>query len=163
MTENLKTVYVDDEDNLLFEDFYLEEISKKEAELSNSSSSEDTIKKLLEKVLESKQQTSEVKNLSKIANDFMIEKFDEKNSNSNQWINEFEKECVRCVIEEDRNKIDIESEWNNCKKNFIDTFGNKGWSPIRYAFTFKYQSGYSLDHALKKEEIASSNQKIYRY
>ncbi|XP_039313478.1 uncharacterized protein LOC120359566 [Solenopsis invicta] len=105
----------------------------------------------------------------------MIEKFDGKNSNANQWINEFQKECERCMIEEDRKKIEIlkfflekssadwyscmilkftvESDWSEWKKNFYETFGNKGWSPIRYAFAFKYQTGPLLDYTLKKEKL----------
>ncbi|KAK0169036.1 hypothetical protein PV327_002785 [Microctonus hyperodae] len=155
LTDNLRKVYLDDENNLLFEDFYLEEISEKEIEKSQTNTSEDTMKKLFEKVLESKQQTSEVENLNKIAKDFMIEKFDERNSDPSQWINEFEKECARCAIKEDRKIIEIlkfflvksgadwymcmilkytvESEWNNWKTNFIDTFGYKDWSPINYS------------------------------
>lgn len=50
-------------------------------------------------------------------------------------------------------KYSIESEWSNWKKIFIETFGNKGWSPIRYAFNFKYQSGSLLEYALKKEKL----------
>lgn len=175
LTENLKKAYLDEEGNLLFENFYLEEIPEKAAEISTSNTSEDTIKKLLEKVLEAKEQTSEIKNLNNIAKDFMIEKFDEKTTNASQWINQFEKECVRCVVTEDRKKIEIlkfflekcsadwytsmilkysiESEWNDWKKIFIGTFGNKGWSPIKYAFNFKYQSGSLLEYALKKEKL----------
>lgn len=171
----MKKTYIDEDNNLLFENLYLEEISEANESTSNTNTSEDTIKKLLEKVLECKQQTSEVKNLSKISNDFMIDKFDGKNSNACQWISEFEKECERCVVEEDRKKIEIlkfflekssadwyscmvlkytiESEWMKWKKNFIETFGNKGWSPIRYAFSFKYQSGSLLEYALKKEKL----------
>lgn len=111
----------------------------------------------------------------------MIDKFNENNTNANQWINQFEKECKRCVINEDKKKIEIlkfflekcsadwyscmilkysiESEWNNWKKNFIETFGNKGWSPIRYAFSFKYQSGSLLEYAIKKEKLLLQIQK----
>jgi len=174
LSENLSKVYLDDERNLLFEDYYLEEITEEEYEKSTLSTSDDTIKKLLEKVLENNQQKSEVQNLGKIAKDFMIDKFDGKNFNASQWINEFEKECERYIIEEDRKKIEIlkfflekssadwyscmilkytQSEWNKWKKNFIGTFGNKGWSPIKYAFAFKYQSGSLLDYALKKEKL----------
>lgn len=166
---------MDEEGNLQFEEQYLEEITEKEVEKATASTSDETMKKLLEKVLEEKQQKSEIQNLSKIAKDFMIDKFDGKNSNASQWINEFEKKCERCMIEEDRKKIEIlkffleksgvdwytcmilkftvESEWSKWKKNFGETFGNKGWSPIRYAFTFRYQTGSLLDYALKKEKL----------
>lgn len=175
LTEELSNIYLDDEGNLQFGNYYLEEITEKEVEKSTQSTSNETIEKLLKKILEDKQQKSEVKNLGKIANDFMIDKFNGRNSNACQWINEFEKECERCMVEEDRKKIEVlkfflenasadwytcmilkytvESEWNDWKKNFIETFGNKGWSPIKYAFSFKYQSGSLLDYALKKEKL----------
>lgn len=171
----MKKIYLDEENNSLFENLYLEEILGKECETSTTSTSENAIKNLLEKILESREQTSEVKNLNKIAKDFMIEKFDEKKSNASQWMNQFEKECARCVVEGNRKKIEIlkfflekssadwytcmilkysiESEWDDWKKNFIETFGNKGWSPIRYAFNFKYQAGSLLEYALKKEKL----------
>lgn len=63
MTEDLKKVYVDDDDNLLFADLYLEEILE-EGDKSIVSTS-DTLTKLLEKIFESKQQSSEIKNLQK--------------------------------------------------------------------------------------------------
>ncbi|GBP39190.1 hypothetical protein EVAR_26976_1 [Eumeta japonica] len=50
-------------------------------------------------------------------------------------------------------KFTVESEWNKWEKNFCDTFANKGWSPIRYALAFKYQTGSLLDYALKKEKL----------
>lgn len=174
LTGELRKVYLDEEENLQFGDYYLEEITEKPAETTQSSTDE-TIKKLLEKVLEEKQQKSEVQNLAKIAKDFMIGKFDGKNSNAYQWVQNFEKECERCLIVEDRKIIEIlkkflekagadwyscmvlkftvESEWSKWKSNFRDTFANKGWSPIRYALAFKYQAGPLLDYALKKEKL----------
>ncbi|GBP36065.1 hypothetical protein EVAR_29196_1 [Eumeta japonica] len=50
-------------------------------------------------------------------------------------------------------EMEVESEWNKWEKNFCDTFANKGWSPIRYALAFKYQTGSLLDYALKKEKL----------
>ncbi|KAK0071670.1 hypothetical protein PV326_000980 [Microctonus aethiopoides] len=43
--------------------------------------------------------------------------------------------------------------WKNWKNDFRDTFGNKGWAPIKYANAFKYQAGPLLDYALKKEKL----------
>lgn len=107
LTENISKVYLDEEKNLLFENYYLEEIIEEEITKVKTSDPDETIKKLLEKNLENKQHQSEVQNLNKMAKDFMIDKFDGKNSNANQWINEFQKECERCMIEEDRKKIEI--------------------------------------------------------
>lgn len=50
-------------------------------------------------------------------------------------------------------KLTIEATWEDWKKNFCDTFSSKGWSVIRYAMAFKYQSGSLLDYALKKEKL----------
>ncbi|XP_028174619.1 uncharacterized protein LOC114363170 [Ostrinia furnacalis] len=50
-------------------------------------------------------------------------------------------------------KFTVESEWEQWERNFCETFANKGWSPIRYAFAFKYQAGSLLDYALKKEKL----------
>lgn len=44
-------------------------------------------------------------------------------------------------------KFTVESKWDKWEKNFCDTFANKGWSPIRYALAFKYQSGSLLEYA----------------
>lgn len=174
LTEELSKVYLDEEENLQFGDYYLEETTEK-AVGTTQSAADETIKKLLEKVLGEKQQESEVQNLAKIAKDFTIEKFDGKNSNAHQWIREFEKECERCMVTEDRKiieilkfflekasadwyscmilKLTVESEWSKWEKNFRETFANKGWSPIRYALAFKYQTGPLLDYALKKEKL----------
>lgn len=174
LTEGLSKVYLDEDENLQFGDYYLEETTGQAVETTQSTTDE-TIKKLLEKVLEEKQQKSEVQNLAKIAKDFMIDKFDGKNSNAHQWVQEFEKECERCMVVQDRKiieilkfflekagadwyscmilKLTVESEWSKWKSSFRDTFANKGWSPIRYAHAFKYQAGALLDYALKKEKL----------
>lgn len=65
------------------------------------------LEKLLEQLLENKQSKSETQNLGKIAKDFMIEEFNGKNSNANQWIECFNRECDRFQISENKNKIEI--------------------------------------------------------
>lgn len=150
LTDEISKIYLDEGENLQFNDFYLEEMIEN-------------------------QTNPETQNLGKISKDFMIEKFNGRNANAHQWIKSFNKECERFHIKEDHKKIEIlknfleyagidwyscslikftvESEWNKWEKNFCDTFGNKGWSPIRYALSFKYQMGSLLDYALKKEKI----------
>lgn len=175
LTQNISNVYLDAGENLQFGDYILDEIIDELAAKPTKSNTDDAVIKLLEKLIEDKSQKSEVQNLSKIAKDFMIEKFSEKNLNAHQWIQEFEKECERCMVTDNRKMIEIlkfflekaradwyscmllkftvDSEWELWKKNFSDTFGNKGWSPLRYAFAFKYQTGSLLDYALKKEKL----------
>uniref|UniRef100_A0A6P7HHF1 Uncharacterized protein LOC114348786 n=1 Tax=Diabrotica virgifera virgifera TaxID=50390 RepID=A0A6P7HHF1_DIAVI len=174
LTEELSKIYLDEDENLYFENQYLEELTESDSE-PTSDVQVDTIQKLLEKLMENKEQTSEIQNLSKIAKDFMIEKFDGKNINANQWLSEFERECERCLILEEKKKIEIlkfflekasidwyscmilkftvESDWEDWKNNFCETFGSKGWSQIRYAHTFKYQTGSLLEYAIKKEKL----------
>lgn len=173
LTDDISKTYLDKEQNLQFNDLYLEEKTNNAESVPGGSN--QIIEKLLEKLLEEKQSKSETKYLGKIANDFMIDKFTAKNSNACQWIGDFNKECERFQIVEDRKKIEIlklflenssidwyscmlmkltvESEWNEWERNFCETFANKGWSPIRYALAFKYQAGSLLEYALKKEKL----------
>lgn len=183
LTDDISKVYLDGEQNLQFNDFYLEEILEKtNSAESIPSGSNQTLEKLLEKLLEDKQTKSETQNLGNIAKDFMIEKFTGRNSNAYQWIKDFNKECERFQINEDKKKIEIlknfleyssvdwyncmlmkltmESEWNRWEKNFCETFANKGWSPIRYALAFKYQAGSLLEYALKKEKLLLEVRKL---
>lgn len=176
LTDEISKTYLDEGQNLQFNDFYLEEIRENINDYQTlPSSSNHTLEKLLEKLLDEKQTKSETQNLGKISKDFMIEKFNGKNANAHQWIKGFNKECERFHINEAKKKIEIlknflehssmdwyscmlikftvESDWNKWEKNFCETFGNKGWSPIRYALAFKYQMGSLLDYALKKEKL----------
>ena len=172
LTEEISKIYLDEEQNLQFNDFYLEEINNDKPTPKDSN---QALEKLLEKLLEEKQKKSETENLGKVAKDFTIEKFTGRNTNAHQWIKDFNKECERFQINEDRKKIEIlknflenasidwyksmlikftvESEWDKWERNFCGTFANKGWSPIRYAFAFKYQTGLLLEYALKKEKL----------
>ncbi|XP_026724521.1 uncharacterized protein LOC113491647 [Trichoplusia ni] len=176
LTNEISRVYLDEEQNMQFKDFYLEEIDENTNDPKPFiESSNKTLEKLLETLLDDKQKKNETRNLGKIAKDFVLEKFTGKNSNAHQWIKEFNKECERFHIDEDQKKIEIlkqfleypsvnwyscmlmkftiESEWMKWEKNFCETFGNKGWSPIRYALGFKYQTGSLLEYALKKEKL----------
>lgn len=174
MTENLAAAYLDDEEYLMFKEQYLEEKSKSQIAPAIQAT-DNALTELLKKLLDEKNQKSKVENLGKIAKNFMIEKFDGKNANACQWIKEFEKECERNLIIEDKKKIEIlknflegssadwytsmvlkfsvQSQWKTWRDNFCETFGNKGWSSIRYAYLFKYQGGSLLDYALKKEKL----------
>ncbi|XP_045456791.1 uncharacterized protein LOC123666781 [Melitaea cinxia] len=92
MTEELKKVYLDEDDNLLFENQYLEEI-KKEQTAAVQNTEAGVLEKLLEKLVQNTQDTKQL-NLKHIAERFVIEKFTSKNMNANQQIDIFEKECI---------------------------------------------------------------------
>lgn len=159
LNTELRKVYLDEGENIQFNDEYLDEITGEIIPSHNNTSSN----------------VPEKKNIGKTAERFLIEKFSNKTSNADQWIREFESECGRLEIVQDEEKIEIlkhllekqcldwyssmmikltvNSEWAVWKDNFCETYGNKGWSQIKYAFTFKFQAGSLLEYATKKEKI----------
>lgn len=169
MTEELKNTYVDEHGNLQFGDQYLEELQEK---ISNVRQNTETssLERLIEKLIENKQP-----NLKNIAEKFVIEKFNSKNTNASQWIEMFEKECLRFEVTTDEKKIEIlrlfmdktcidwyssmiikltmNSEWSNWKIKFCETFANKGWNTVTRALLFRYIDGSLLDYATKKEKL----------
>ena len=50
-------------------------------------------------------------------------------------------------------KLTIQTEWDEWKTNFCNTFSSKGWSPLKYALSFKYQTGSLLEYSIKKERL----------
>lgn len=50
-------------------------------------------------------------------------------------------------------KITLHSEWPEWRKNFCETYENKGWTLIMYALSFKYKTRPLLDYAMKKEKL----------
>lgn len=157
---DLRKTYLDEGENVQFGEQYLAEIITEGTMASHNSSNSNTPEK---------------KKVGKIAERFLIEKFSIKTYNADQWMGEFENECVRFEILQDEEKIEIlkhvlekqcldwyssmlikltvNSEWAVWKKNFQETYGNKGWSQVKYAYTFKYQFGSLLEYATKKEKL----------
>lgn len=174
VTEIILQTYCDEDGNMSFQDQFLEEISEEQSAVINKQSSEETLTKILEKLIES-QQNKEKQSIKKLAERFVIEKFDGKNINALNWMETFEKECTRFDIVKDEERIEIfrlflekssadwyssmmikhslQSEWSEWKSNFLQTFANKGWSTSKYALFFKYQSGSLLEYAIKKEKL----------
>lgn len=173
MTEDLRKIYIDEDENIQFEDQYLEEVSMGAPGCSKETDS-STLEKLFEKIIE-KTQPSKQQNLKNIAEKFVIEKFTSKNTNATQWIEVFEKECIRFDVITDENKIEIlrlfmdkscadwyssmiikqtiDSDWSMWKTKFCESFANKGWNPVTYAILFKYKDGSLLDYAMRKEKL----------
>ncbi|KMQ85130.1 hypothetical protein RF55_16499 [Lasius niger] len=170
LTKEIKDVYVDKEGNIQFHDIFLEE----REQLTPDTGSTEQLTKIMEKLLHNKQ-APEQQNLSKISEKFVLEKFTKKNSNPDQWIDAFEKECERFKIIEDQSKIEIfrlfldksaldwygsmmikltwDSEWKVWKEKFCETYANKGWDPIIYALSFRYKTGTLLEYAVRKEKL----------
>lgn len=168
LTEELKKTYID-EGNIQFENYLLEKVEEKE-----NNTTEESLIKILE-TLNMKDETSKQKNKLKLVEKFVLEKFSGKITNVNQWLDNFEKECTRLEIVRDTDKIEmlrlvmeesamdwynsmiikntVNSEWNMWKESLCETFSNKGWTPVRYAFNYKYKQGSILEYALKKERL----------
>ncbi|XP_041979495.1 uncharacterized protein LOC121733345 [Aricia agestis] len=177
LNEDQKKTYIDEESNLQFQDQYLEEISTKQLK------DKDNLQHILEKLIETTSKKENQHNLRNISEKLIIEKFTSRNSNAMQWIENFEKECERLNITKDETKIEIlrlflekscldwyssmalkltvNSEWNEWRKKFLETFENQGWDMVTYAFAFRYKEGQLIDYALKKERlILDINQSI---
>ncbi|XP_045454205.1 uncharacterized protein LOC123663576 [Melitaea cinxia] len=152
LTPELRDTYMDEDGNMQFKGYLLEEITTKTQPVFTNDTSTETLTKILENFAELKKESkqSSLKNLSE---KFVIEKFTKKTSSVTQWMNIFEAECIRIGINEDIQKIQvfrlfledscqdwynsmlikytINSEWGIWKKKFCETYVNKGWSPIR--------------------------------
>lgn len=172
LTEEIQKTYMDDYGNMMFADQILEEITERPA--ATNSEEITTLNKILEKLVENTQKT-ERQSLKSISERFVIEKFTSKNSNANQWMDIFEKECTRFDVTDDERKIEIlrlfmdkscidwyssmimkltlHSEWTIWKEKFCETFANQGWNPVTYALLFKYRDGSLLDYAIRKEKL----------
>lgn len=172
MTEELQKTYVDEFGNLQFGNQYLEEKDLIKPAFAQTEVS--TLEKLFEKLVENTQANKQ-QSMKNIAEKFVIEKFTSKNSNARQWIDTFEKECLRFDVTENDKKIEIlrmfmdkscvdwyssmiikltiDSDWSIWKEKFCESFINKGWSPVNYAIFFKYKEGSLLDYAIKKEKL----------
>ncbi|XP_041980224.1 uncharacterized protein LOC121733888 isoform X2 [Aricia agestis] len=167
----MKAIYCDEDGNRQFMDYLLEE--KETPHTSTTGISEESLTKIIESFADKKKSRSF--NVGKMAENFVIEKFNSKITNVSQWMTIFETEYARVGIEEDVKKIEIfrlfledsskdwyssmlikhtiNSEWDIWKQDFCETYADKGWSPIRYAMLFKYRQGSLLDYALKKEKL----------
>lgn len=90
MSDSLKKIYVDDSGNIQFSDHILEE-KFEDTERTDSLQREPTLRK----------------NINKLAEKFMLEKFNNENNNVvNQWMELFERECERFELNENQDKIE---------------------------------------------------------
>lgn len=172
ITEDLLQTYCDEDKNIIFKDECLEEITQQQSVIKTDS--EDSLMKVLEKLIESQQNKGE-KSMTKLADKFVIEKFNGKGISALNWMETFEKECARFHIVKDEEKIEIlrlflekscadwytsmimkyslQSVWSEWKSDFLRTYTNNSWTVSKYALFFKYQSGSLLEYAVKKEKL----------
>ncbi|XP_050530186.1 uncharacterized protein LOC126907531 [Daktulosphaira vitifoliae] len=177
--EDLKKEYFDEEDNLCFKNLPLEEInSMSDITIQSNSFEEGMI--LMERIkeLENKLSLSEEASLHLVEKKFLLEKF-EKKQNAAEWIEQFENECKRHKINNNK-KIEAlrffldgsskdwyESNlkkigpvnWDEWKSSFLIIFVDKGWINVRKAFNYKYLGGSLVDYALTKERLCLEAEK----
>jgi len=99
LTEELKKVYMDDYDNILFAGQCLEEITSKPANamIQEEKDSLNALNLNTLKLLETLVGNAQIprdQNLKNISEKFVLEKFTTKDLNARHWINNFEKECT---------------------------------------------------------------------
>lgn len=178
LDEEALKVYKDDDGNMHFNNYLLEQVdnTKVEKNQKETSISTETLQQILEKLsTTTSEKESDKQNIKNISDKIVIEKFTGKNANVLQWMEIFESECLRLKIDQDINKIEIlrlflegscidwyssmlikhtiNSDWEQWKKIFCETYADKGWTPVRYAIEYKYVNGYLLEYALKKERM----------
>lgn len=150
----LRNTYLDEEGNVVFNEYYLEVVRTNK--LPSAPSTENP---------------SQEKSLHSVSKNMVLDKFNGKNFNAESWLELFKTECERLDIQERRFaeilrlclegtalewysiflKINsLSHPWEFWNNSFIDTFSEKSWSEIAYAYNFKYLSGSLLDFALKK-------------
>lgn len=159
LLDDIAKEYIDADNNFVFKDFYLEE--QGDMDINTLKNEDQTMKEL---------------SLYEIEKKFILDKFNGKNQNAKSWLQDFENECIRYKIIDDINKIqclrlfleggakdwyisarkklNIEI-WNEWTRSFLQTFADKGWSNVRYAYTYKYINNYGtpLEYALRKERL----------
>ena len=105
LSGDLKLIYLDEDENLIFGEYYLEEVEETKTN-ENTENKENAMSKLFEKLM-LQQQNSDKENLQKISEKFILGKFSTKSSNVYQWVQEFENECKHFKIDQDRKKIEV--------------------------------------------------------
>ncbi|XP_015171365.1 PREDICTED: uncharacterized protein LOC107063789 [Polistes dominula] len=176
LDENMRKTYIDDEGNMQFGDYYLEEItSKSQPKCNITDYNLSRMWEAVSKISNEYNPQRKRNNLKDVAERFLIEKFTGKNVNGIQWLNRFEKECSRLDINEDEEKIEIfrlflegscldwyscmliehsiKSRWEIWKNSFCTIYADVGWPSVRYAFRYKYINGSFIDYAFKKEKM----------
>lgn len=155
LSEELVKLYFDDEGNACFNDTFLDTV----ADLPSSS--------VLPPAVTSVQSTPR-----SWAKDFVLEKFVGKNQNPEAWLKQFEAECIRVVVPQNRytetfrlfleskSAIDwfaiqlvtlgMDVQWSQWRAQFVEDFSPKGWSGIISAYSYRYIGGSLVDFALKK-------------
>lgn len=172
----VRVLYFDDNDNVVFKDDYLEEVQQLEKPKTSSTTGTQppppptTIPVVV---------APPRKPLQSIMKDAVISKFNEEKSNAMIWLESFEKECSRLEVEEkdfpqalklflegtaidwyEMNLILLQdTSWPHWRKEFVENFTIKGWSQPKYAVNYKYMGGSVSEYARKKLKLLAETSK----
>lgn len=159
LTDELQSIYLDDEGNVVFHDYYLEEAQTTPLPGTQSIFPNPP---------------PQDKPIHSIAKNIVIEKFNGEKNNAKVWLDLFIAECKRLEINENKfaevlrlflegsalewymNFLRVNSlmhPWEFWNNSFTDTFAQISWAEIEYAYAFKYLNGSYLSFALKKRSL----------
>lgn len=172
----VRQLYFDENDNVVFMDDYLEETTQLEKSKSSLIVTQSSTSQASAPVT---QVASPRKPLQSIMKDAVISKFNEEKTNALIWLESFEKECRRLTVEEkefpqalklflegtaidwyETNLILLQdNSWPSWRKEFVENFTSKGWSQSKYAINFKYIGGNPNEYVRKKLKLLAETNK----
>jgi hypothetical protein len=173
LTPEVRKLYFDEDDNVVFMDDYLEETTQLEKPKPATNVSQSNITQAPVPVAPPR------RSLQSIMKDAVISKFNEEKTNALIWLESFEQECGRLAVEEkefpqalklflegtaidwyEMNLILLQDQtWTNWRKEFVENFTAKGWSQSKYAINFKYIGGNVSEYVRKKLKLLAETNK----
>jgi len=174
LTPEVRKLYFDEDENVVFKGDYLEETEKLEKSRASTATSTTPVASTTPIVV-----TPPRKPLQTIMKDAVIPKFNEEKSNASIWLESFEKECERLIVKEDEKpqalKLFLEGSaldwydtnlilledttWQSWKTEFVENFTVKGWTQSKYAINFRYIGGGLSEYARKKLKLLAETGK----
>lgn len=181
-TPELKRIYLDEDENLIYKNELLIEENEGAGGIHDYSviagKSEEEIW-LLKKIDELQKQNTQLMQEREQARTrdyeklLTIEKFNGR-QNSADWLERFERECVRNKITSASQMIEAmkfflaESaldwynakyrqlgllKWDPWKSSLLEIYADKGWASVNRAYDYKFIGGLLLDFALRKDNL----------
>lgn len=171
--EETYKLYVDDDGNFVFNDFYLGEVvsvsPNPQSGVDSSSLKVDSMVACLEQLASPREES-----IKEILKHILLEKFSSKNKNVESWCDRFEKELHRFKLV-GRRQIELlksclepglnnwfivtqenlaaEADWSLWREELISNFGDSSFRPICSAIGYKYIGGSYVDYAINKEKL----------
>ncbi|KAK9886224.1 hypothetical protein WA026_015743 [Henosepilachna vigintioctopunctata] len=175
LPREIANLYLDSDFDPVFKDYYLEEVVEGINKIPENPSLDipEIIRRIVETLSSNKPQLS----FYDITKNFILDNYNGRNDNAELWLENFENECIRFEIAEEkmfeilrlfldgnakdwytsaRIKYGLETPWVIFKDSFRKTFSEKGWSSARLVYNFRHKGGSMVEYALKKERMLLS-------